>query len=431
MQPFTGKSLLALNNPSTSIQAYEGAVRSGKTITSLIDWVRFIRQAPPGNLLMTGRTERTVVNNLLLPLQEMFGPSRVKITISGGTVTIMGRKVLIIGANNEAARTKIQGLTLVGAYVDEASTLPESYFKMLYTRLSVEGAKLWLTANPEGPSHWLKKDWLDKAKLWIDAQGKFHRNDAEDALDLHRYTFLIDDNKSLPAAYVERQKRSYKGLFYRRYILAEWVAGDGAVYDMWNPDKHVVPFEKLPPMVRIISVGIDYGTQHPTVAVALGLGYDRRLYLLDELRLEPPNDAERFNDAKQSALIKAWIAEDHTPEKQGLKPEWIIADQAGLSLRTQLKDDGVTTQAANKSVLYGISTLSWLLGEGQLFVSDRCPGVIKEITGYSWDPTAAAKGEDKPLKTGDDGLDAMRYAVVTTESIWQSELISSRARAGF
>ena len=119
IQPLGPKARLVLAHPSPSIEAYEGAVRSSKTITSLLDWVRFVRTGPAGALAMCGKTERTVINNLILPLQEMLGPSRVRINYGTGVVTICGREVHVYGANNEQARTKIQGATLAGAYADE------------------------------------------------------------------------------------------------------------------------------------------------------------------------------------------------------------------------------------------------------------------------------------------------------------------------
>ena len=46
IQPLQGKALQALANPSPSIEAYEGAVRSSKTIVTILDWLRFIRNGP-------------------------------------------------------------------------------------------------------------------------------------------------------------------------------------------------------------------------------------------------------------------------------------------------------------------------------------------------------------------------------------------------
>lgn len=416
------KALLALANPSTSIQAYEGAVRSGKTFASLIDWVRFIRNGPEGTLAMCGRTERTIVNNLLIPLQELLGAHRVKINYGQGTATILGRRVNLYGADNEAARTKIQGLTLVGAYVDEASTVPESFFNMLYSRLSERGAKLWLTTNPEGPAHWLKRYWLDKAALWIDGAGRITRNDSDEALDLHRYTFLIDDNDTLPAEFVERQKRSYGGLFYRRYILAEWVAAEGAVFDSWDPEKHIVPWVDLPKMRKLLAVGVDYGSTNPTSAVLLGLGDDGALYAVDEMRRDTSNTHRALTINEVARELKTWTEADRLHD-QKMKPEWLCVDPSAAPLKTEFGSLGMHNVIdGDNSVLYGIQTMSALLADGKLKVSDKCTGLIDEFPGYSWSPQATEKGEDKPIKVADHSLDAFRYAIITTETNWRPHM---------
>jgi PBSX family phage terminase large subunit len=319
----------------------------------------------------------------------------------------MGIRVYVFGASDVKAEKVIRGLTVRGAYVDELTVIPEEFFTQLLGRMSAPGAKLFGTTNPDNPAHWLKTKFLDRIK---------------ELPDWTAWHFGLDDNPALTDEYKASVRREFTGLWYRRFILGEWCVAEGAVYDMWDPDKHVVPWQELPPMRRLISVGIDYGTQHSTVAILLGLGYDRKLYLIDELVIDPALSQVRQNDGKQSAAIKAWLAQDHLPEPCGLKPEWIIADQAGASLRVQLADDGVVTQAAEKSVTYGLSTMAWLLGEGYLKVSDRCARFINEAPGYSWDPKATLKGEDKPVKSNDDALDAGRYAVVTTEAMWRGEL---------
>jgi len=413
-RPFTGKALRAAQLPPASINAYEGSVRSGKTFTSLLEWVKYCRQGPPGLLLMTGRTERTIVNNLILPLQELLGTQRVRLNRGTSTVDILGRPVLLIGANNEAARTKIQGLTLAGAYADEASTLPESYFNMLYSRLSVPGARMWLSSNPEGPVHWLKVKWLDRARLWVDGEGNERVN--PDGIDLHRVTFRLDDNPNLPADYVTRTKAAYTGLWYRRYINAEWVAAEGSIYDQWDPDRHVVPHELLPPMRRLLAVGVDHGTTNASAGILLGLGADRRLYAIDEWWVKPPSSDARLTVEQQSESLRAWLAA-HPPV------EWLILDPAAAAFKVQLFHDRVhNVTDADNSVVYGISTVASLLGTGQLKVSDRCKHLIEEIPSYVWDDKAAQKGEDKPVKVNDHASDALRYAVTTTESLWRGQL---------
>ena len=390
--------------------------------------MRFVRTGPAGALAMCGKTERTVINNLILPLQEMLGPSRVRINYGTGVVTICGREVHVYGANNEQARTKIQGATLAGAYADEASTMPESFVQMLYSRLSVPGAKLWLTANPEGPSHWLKTGWLDRAKLWIDKHGNVKVNNGPNVMDLHRYTFVLDDNPALPPEYVERIKRSYVGLWRRRYIEAEWVMAAGAIYDMWDPDRHVTPWGDLPPMRSLYAVGVDHGTTNASVGILLGMSEDRKLYLVDEWRHDPGRlnsgtQGQRLTVAEQAASFLEWYRGQHLPQETDLRPRFTVVDPAAAAFRHQLFHDGLkNVRPADNDVMKGIGLVASLLTSGDLLVTDRCKGFISEIPGYSWDAKAASEGVDKPVKVADHSLDAARYAIATTETLWRPAL---------
>jgi PBSX family phage terminase large subunit len=273
--------------------------------------------------------------------------------------------------------------------------------------MSVPGAQLFGTTNPDNPAHWLKRKFLDRLALLPDWRS---------------WKFTINDNPSLTQEYIDSISREFTGLWYRRFILGEWVAAEGAIFDMWDPDTHVIRWDDLPPMRRLLGVGIDYGTQHATAAVLLGLGYDRRLYMVDELRIDPSLTQMRLTDQQQSAAIKTWLAKPHLNEPSALKPEWVVADPAGASLREQLYQDGISTTPADKAVNYGIGVVASLLGTHELLVTDRCQGLIQEMPGYSWDPAAALRGEDKPIKTADDSVDALRYVVVTLESMWRGEL---------
>ncbi|WP_435110174.1 PBSX family phage terminase large subunit [Nocardiopsis synnemataformans] len=422
-KPLAGKALTAVRASTASINAYEGTVRSGKTVGEIVAWIKYARQGPAGTLLMVGKTQRTIKQNVIDPLIEILGTKRCRYVAGAGVLYLLGRMIYVVGANDESSVTKIQGLTLAGALVDEASTMPQTFFEMLYSRLSIEGAQLFLTSNPAGPQHWLKTDWLDRAKLWIDREGREHHNDDEDALDLVRVSFKLEDNPYLPADYVERTKKSYRGLFYRRYILGEWVAAEGAIFDVWDPDRHVVAWKDLPDLERLLCLGVDHGTTNPTAGLLLGVGVDGRLYFVDEFRHDPKRDAVRLTDAEMSQKLIAWINQPHHPRQKHLRPEYVAVDPAAAGFRLQMHRDGVASSPANNEVIYGLSLITSLLGNDQLLVSDRCKGWITEAPGYAWDPDATEKGEDKPLKVADHSCDGGRYAVTTSEALWRPYLI--------
>lgn len=367
---------------------------------------------------------------MLLPLQEMLGPERIKINYGQGTATILGREVYLYGANNEQARTKIQGLTLAGAMVDEAAVIPESFFNMLYSRLSVPGAKLWLTANPEGPTHWLKTKWLDRARLWVNKHGDIIRNTDANALDVHRYTFLIDDNPSLDTDYVARLKRSYTGVFHKRFVESEWVMAEGTIYPAFDEDVHVIAWADVPRMERIMAAAMDYGTVNPSVVIVLGLGVDGKLYALNEWSYSGKETNKPLSDKQLADRIERFVTEQHAPDDDR-QPDTVILDPSAANFAAELRLRNMSVVGADNDVKYGIRTVGSLLTteEPELLISDRCRRLRNELPSYVWDDKAMEKGEETPLQLNDHACDALRYAVVTTERFWRPAMTTRKVAA--
>ncbi|MDU1605019.1 MAG: PBSX family phage terminase large subunit [Clostridium sp.] len=388
---------------------WDGAIRSGKTIISLIAFIHWLSNAPRGPVAILGKTRTTIIRNVL-DVIAMIAPKAIGgYGMASERVKIMGRWVWIVGANDAQAESKIRGLTLAGAYVDEATLLPEAMFVQLLGRLSVTGARLFATTNPDSPSHWLKTNYIDRINE-LDGWGFWH--------------FTMDDNPGLTPEYVAAKKKEFTGLWYRRFIQGEWVSAEGAVYDMWDPTTHVVPWDSLPRMVDCYAVGIDYGTQNPTAAIILAMGENGHLYLADEFRIDATNRGHgTWTDREQSEALLRWLKEKQHfphPENADLHPRRLIVDPAAASFKVQLQQDnawGLTD--ADNDVLYGIRLVANGLASGWLHVSDRCTGFIAEAPGYSWDPKAQLAGTDKPIKTADHSLDAARYALTTTERLWR------------
>lgn len=412
LQAVSPKQLHFLAKSNFRVNILEGAIRSGKTIIAILRWLLFVRNAPRGGeLLMIGRTRDSVWRNMVAPMQnpDLFGALSDQVIGNYGapTVKILGRTVHIMGASDAKAEKVLRGMTVAGALIDEVTTIPEEFFTQLLGRMSVKGAQLFGTTNPDSPAHWLKRKFLDRI-------GKGLKGWA-------RWSFTIDDNPSLEPDYVESIKSEFTGLWYRRFILGHWVAAEGAVYDMWDPKRHILPWEQLPPMSRMLGVGVDYGTTNATSAMMLGLGIDQKLYFVDEWRYDAKQSQLRLTDDKISSRMRAWFNEPHLPNGQLLQPEWTIVDPAAASFKVQLAADGITNIInGDNNVLYGIRTQAAALSSGKLIIADKCTGFIEEAPSYSWDPKATEAGEDKPLKVADHSLDAGRYALTTTESNWRS-----------
>jgi PBSX family phage terminase large subunit len=420
--PLVGKQRQSVHQATARLNIWDGSVRSSKTICSLIAWLMYVRTGPAGNLAMVGKTERTLKRNVIDVLAEMLGPSRCKANWGDGELMLLGRRIYLAGANDERAQEKIRGLTLAGTYVDEASIVPESFWAMLLTRLSVDGAQLFATTNPDSPNHWLLKNYLAKAALHIDLDGKTRRFDKGERLDLHRFSFKLADNPNLSPKYVADLAKEFTGLWYLRFIEGRWVLAEGAIYDMFDPTeggRHVVT--RLPKIVHWC-LGIDYGTTNPFVALLIGVGDDDRLYVCREWRWDSKEKRRQLTDAEYSAALRDWLTNPRTGEMLPLSR--IFIDPSAASFVAQMWRDGWPgiTQADN-AVEDGIRSVSSLLAADRLRVHESCTGLIDEKVGYVWDPKAGERGEDKPLKQRDHGPDAERYAVMGLRRWWRDWLL--------
>jgi PBSX family phage terminase large subunit len=409
--PLSRKQIISIveSQQTPQLALWTGAVAAGKTVASLVAFLIALADPPKSGLVvMVGRTLQTIERNLLDPLMDerLFGDlaGLVYHTAGSNTAVILGKTVHLIGASDIRAEGRIRGATIGLAYIDEATLLPETFWIMMMSRLRVPGARLFATTNPSNPAHWLRRDFLLRAT---------------DVGMLH-WHFTLDDNPYLEASFVERLKKQHTGLYFKRFILGEWIAAEGVVYDMWDPDVHVL--DVLPPIVSWLGVGIDHGTKAPFSAILLGLGADQCLYLVDEWRWDSRQQHRQLTDLEYSQRLRDWLLTVRLPasDLRGVRPQFVIIDPSAASFRTQLYQDGMSPVLADNAVIPGIMLMSSLLGAGKLRVSRRCKGFIDEISGYSWDDRAAALGEDKPVKADDHSLDAARYVCLTTRQLWHN-----------
>lgn len=403
LAPKQASSVIDATRHTAKVSVWEGAVRSGKTIGSLLAFLLLVATCSRrGEIVVIGRTRESVARNVFGPLMDhtLFGPLAKLVSYTAGapTAKILGRVVHVMGASDARAEAVLRGLTVTAAYVDEATLVSEQFWMQLLARCSVRGAKIYATTNPDGPAHWFKKKVIDRV----------------DELGYARYTFLLDDNVALcreNPEYVAQLKREYQGLWYRRFILGQWVQADGAIYDMWDERRHVQPHHTLPEMERVIALGIDHGTTNPTRGLLIGVGAGK-LWAMDEWA-----PATGLTDVVQSASMRTWLA--HRNPELWRFPEWVYVDPAAASFRAQLFTDGVNPAPAHNAVLPGIRTVSSLLATNRLVVSDRCEKLIEFLPGYVWDTKATAKGEDRPVKVDDHEVDALRYGVHSSRVFWR------------
>jgi PBSX family phage terminase large subunit len=382
--------IIAHEQSNSRINIYMGSVRSGKSYIALRRFLKELRTGPEGEYIIVGKSERTVLHNIIEPLNgPEFMNGTIRYNRAYGEFKIFGKKVYVVGANDERAEGKIRGSTFAGALVDEITIIPETFFKMLLSRLSVADAKLFGTTNPDSPMHWLKTEFIDR----------------KDELDIAVFKFILDDNPSLGKAYKDNLKKEYKGLWYKRFILGDWVLAEGAIYDFFDTDIHVV--KQPPSYAKNFYLGIDYGTTNAFAAVLIGFNDDVRPALWVE--------KEYYWDSKEKGFQKtdSEYALDIEREFGGYPLTMIFLDPSAASFHTELRRHKKPVKPANNDVLDGIRFVGSLIAQGDLVICKECKNLIKEMESYVWDPKSVKLGEDKPIKQRDHALDAMRYVLFT------------------
>lgn len=383
------KQIESFRGSNSRINIFEGPVRAGKSFIALLRWIEFCRSGPEGPLIICGRTDKTIKRNIINPLQDLVG-SAVRYSIGKGEVYMYNRLMYVVGANDERAAAKIQGSEFAGALIDELSIMPESFFKMLLSRLSVKGAQLFGSTNPDSPYCWLKKDFIDR------------RNE----LDCKVFSFSLEDNPSLNEEYKKQLKREYQGLWYKRYIEGLWVQAEGAVYDFFDAQHHVI--DHAPGPATMYFVSIDYGTQNP--CVFLLFGYNAGLY---------PNiwcEKEYYYDARAKMRQKSdyEYAQDFVKFLDGIQPEAIYIDPSASSLKVEFQRQGIKgVRDAINDVLPGIRFQGQLISNGTYKICSACKETIKEYSNYVWDEKSCKSGKEEPIKKFDHTLDATRYFLFT------------------
>lgn len=406
-QPFSQKQRKVLNwwcdsspvNDCDGIIA-DGAIRSGKTLSMSLSFVMWaMRRYRDQNFGMCGKTIGSFRRNVLFWLKLMLKSRGYTVTehrTDNLIVVSCGADenfFYIFGGKDERSQDLIQGITLAGVFFDEVALMPQSFVNQATGRCSVEGSKFWFNCNPDGPYHWFKQEWIDRAE-------------DKNMLYLH---FTMDDNLSLSEKMKARYRSMYTGVFYKRYILGLWSMAEGIIYDMFDPERHVrsikVFRDQLIDKAAVRYVSIDYGTQNPTCFLLWNKGIDGKWYCIREYYYSGREHGRQKTDSEFGDALDEWL--------DGTTIRALIVDPSAASFIAELRKRGFKVLKADNDVLDGIRIVGTKLNQDRILFADSCRNTIAEFNSYIWDEKAAAYGEDRPVKQHDHAMDACRYFVFT------------------
>ncbi|NCB03489.1 MAG: PBSX family phage terminase large subunit [Spirochaetia bacterium] len=311
----------------------------------------------------------------------------------------------LFGGRDERSQDLVQGVTLAGVLFDEVALMPESFVNQAMARCSVEGSKYWFNCNPEGPKHWFKLDHVDMAE-------------EKGYLRIH---FELDDNPSLSESIKNRYRTMFKGVFYRRFILGEWVFADGVIYDCFDDEKNcytdATRDKVVPVQIRELDLratyGSDYGTTNPMVYLECYIYHD-------VLKKDPVPfiyvEREYYYNSRKEYTQKSdeEYVQDFYEFNKGIPFTSIILDPSATSLTVAHRRKGTPIRKAKNDVLDGIRLTYTLMQMGHIMINkDQCPNLVSELGTYSWNNKAALNGKEEPIKDNDHACDALRYVVNT------------------
>ena len=359
-----------------------GAKRAGKTFILIYAFIGHIAKYENKgySFILGGTNQASIRRNILNDLEEILG-YEIKLS-KDNHFKLFGNKVYVFDGANADSYKKMRGFTSYGAFLNEATTLHDSFIKEAISRCSGEGARIYMDTNPENPTHTVKVDYVDKSGQLL----------SNGQLNIKAFNFTLYDNTFLNKEYVESIEASTpSGMFYDRDILGIWVASEGVVYQDFNKDIHYIKEVNIG--FKKYFVGVDFGWEHYGSMVVMGLGLDNKYYLLKEYAYQHKDIDEWIN-----------IAKDIVKEYGSIN---FYCDTARPDYINKLKVNGIRAINGRKEVLEGISTIATLFKTNKLLIlEDNVDIFKKEIYNYVW-----AKGKDEPVKASDDVLDSLRYAI--------------------
>ncbi len=368
----------------------DGAVRSGKTLVmglSFFLWASLsFHQKKFG---ICGKTiaslRRNVLSELLPKLGKLGATWKEKRSENLLILRFLGHEnqFYIFGGRDESSASLIQGITFAGILMDEVALMPRSFVEQACARCSVAGSRLWFNCNPAGPGHWFYKSWILEAE-------------SRNCLRLH---FTMEDNPSLTEQIRQRYQRLYTGVFYRRFVLGQWVQAEGRVYDFFEQD---MVGEAPPEPMEQYYISCDYGTVNPT---SMGLWGRKQgiWYRIREFYFSSRTQLRQMTDEEYALALEKLAG--------GRNITAVIVDPSAASFIEVLRRKGWRVQKAKNEVLQGIRLTADALKTGKIVICQGCEDCLRELDTYVWD--LEGQGQDKVKKENDHAMDDMRYFVST------------------
>lgn len=305
----------------------------------------------------------------------------------------------------------LEGMTVRGAWLDEAGQLGLDAWVNIQGRLSIHQGRAFITTTPY-TQVWLKREFMTGSQhVFLSAtcsdSGKeltVEYKDRDNDRLLVGWTSL--DNPAFPKAEFDRVRKEISPESFQRRYLGKWSTKEGLVYKNFSHSQHVIkPF--VIPSDWVKFAGIDFGNTNPTAILSIA----RRPEVKDKAgTVVEPSQYYVYREFYKTTPLLVEIST--FLQAEGFK--FVLGDPSGAQQMDEIKrfHKFRNIETAENKIEIGVDRIYKLLGDNRLFFFEgRTPNTLREIQEYHY----AAPNEDKPIKdvpvaVNNHAMDAMRYA---------------------
>lgn len=418
-----------LNNDSVLNILFDGGTRSGKTDITLIWFIAEAQKYDDARLLCARQTGTAARSTVWVSLKKLLKGTSVRTKEQSMEAHFPNGSIIrCAGLDTNESVDKILGDEYLHIFINEATQVLYDTYGTVITRLAQPiknkagevldiPHKIILDCNPKGPRHWIHK-------LCIQGKEPESGKKISDDTKYARLHWVPYDNPALSPAYI-KQLEALPELKKKRMLEGIWADNEGAVYEIFDENVHVLSWKKFQKISNAkregregektgwrswrLCAGIDFGFTNPFVYLFGAIDHDGNLYIYDEHYMS-------------KKTVRAHAEEFILPkyEKHRVSPhdlEFRVADHDAEDRET-LHENGLFTQAAWKSIIPGLDAVTSRLqvqenGRPRLFIVDNCVNLIQEFYDYMWPESVEGKNNrELPVDANNHALDALRYIVM-------------------
>jgi phage terminase large subunit len=315
--------------------------------------------------------------------------------------------VIWLGGLDKASKVLSSERDLI--YVNQAEELDQADWEFLITRangragnMRIDGVARGIVigdCNPAAPTHWI----LQRAKRGMVFLQSTHRDNPE---IYDPKTGELTPGGEIRLAALQR----LTGSTYNRLYKGLWAQPEGAIYDVYSDETHLL--KGLPDFPRVYPrvVGVD---PMGAYTAAVWVVYDQvNEVLVVEQEYYQPFGLTIPGHARNILELSGYGAEGElTPMAKNIAA-WVGGGPSERQARVDYRGAGLPmVESPIAGVWEGIDRVYQLLRENRLFVSDECENLRSEIGEYRRKFRSGVATDEIEDKERFHLLDALRYAI--------------------